>query len=106
MVGSTALSYQMMYEGALLNAALDAAKADRFHIAKSYAEDIAIIMGITPEQFPEVPHLVKTQRDFIAGWERYYVDLMKVICKSVNVTLNRVRNDYGSKFKVPKVIDS
>lgn len=90
---NSALGYQMMYEGAYLQASIEAEKVGKYTDAVEFAKVCAIFMGV--KEFPPMP-IPNPSRDGAEEMRRYYFKILKTIAEQGNETLINVRKDYKS----------
>lgn len=103
MPSNTALSYQMMIEGAILGSMTRAADHNNFYIASAYGKAYCEFLGVPKEKYPEEPTHLKTKATFLASWELYYFQVLSVICNHINKKLEEVRREYRKNQDIPDI---
>jgi hypothetical protein len=90
---STALGYQMMYEGALLQASIECMKVGKYWDACELAKACAVFMGV--EELPTMP-VREISRDGDQEARKYYFRILTTLARTGNQILINVRKDYKS----------
>lgn len=102
---STALGYQMMIEQHLLQSMVSSEQRNNFYIACAYAKVYAKFLNIDKETIPKMPISSNSVVTDAIEWQKYYFDILMVICEKMKLNLIEVRNKYGKGKNTPMVIE-
>lgn len=103
LVGTTALSYQMMIEDKLLHAMVNAEMRGAYQVACEYAIVYSRFVGV--KVIPERPLTSRMEHDEqVRKWFEFYFKLMNVWGTQITTNLTNIRSFYKEKDDdIPKM---
>ena len=102
--GSTALSYQQMYEGEYIHMVFEAVRNRDYMIACHHAMDLLILLGEDEDSLPRPSLDAKNMNEMMESYSKLYIKLSRMIARRVKSNLDVIRKLYRDKqFEIPKV---
>lgn len=102
--GSTALSYQQMYEGEYIHMVFEAVRNRDWIIACNHAQDLLVLLGEDEIKIPQLGLDSKNTNELMTAYATLYVKLSRLIATRVKTNLDAIRKMYRDKeYSIPKV---